>query len=357
MARDRSARRACRRRAGRAPRRRARSSLGSVGRPGRPGVVGRIGPPAWLLRMRRAGARRPCPGCSAVLARGRAGFGARRTQRSRGHPRRSRCRRGSAQGHLPALQDHAGRPSGPGCVGVRAGRQGVPRGTRVRPTEFGSPGDRGLVPRPRSEPGRETGAGAPVEPLLVGTTQRSSLGLVPQAGRQPHADGPASLRTDRHRIGTPAVTAHPEARAPTRRRAGSRSAGGRRRGPGDHTSERCAPVRGAGRWRRPGAGGVLAVRGQRVPSAGSPRPREVAPGPTVTIGGIRTERRPGPLFHVDQRRPRRGVWSAGRRVSRRRLCWPVPRVLALAWFGGLERARWPVLRLLACADGAGSFDW
>jgi hypothetical protein len=91
---DRSARRACRWRAGRAPRRRARSSLGSVGRPGH----------SDASRWRSTA----LPRMLGVLAQGRAGSGTRRTQRSRGHARRPRCRRGSARGHLPAVQDHAG---------------------------------------------------------------------------------------------------------------------------------------------------------------------------------------------------------------------------------------------------------
>lgn len=103
---------------------------------------------ALVTRMRRVGARRPCPGCSACWLRvgrapGRGGHSALAVT-----PGAHAAGVGRLEGTSRRCRTMRGRPSGPGCAGARVGRQGVPRGTRVRPMEFGSPGDRGLVPPP-----------------------------------------------------------------------------------------------------------------------------------------------------------------------------------------------------------------
>lgn len=343
---DRSAPRACRWRTGRAPRRRARSSLGSVGRPGH----------SDASRWRSTA----LPRMLGVLAQGRAGSGTRRTQRSRGHARRPRCRRGSARGHLPAVQDHAGAAL---WSRMRRGASWTPGCStwNARPTDgvrFAG-GPRARAPAHGPNPGAIPAPVPAVERLLVGTTPRSSLGLVPQAGRQPHADGPASLRTDRYRLGTPAVTVTRRRESAGRVRVGRPILDAAAYGlsPGGQTSSRAGKARE--REVRAGARSstvVLPRCGRAGRGAGSERSVsrlaatcEVAPGPTATVGVIRTERRP-------VRPVRCSTWIsddhvaacglARRQVSRRRLCWPLPRVLARAARASPYRVRRAVPRLL-----------
>jgi hypothetical protein len=217
---DPSARRACRCRAG---------GLLGVGR-GRRSARS----VALVTRMRLVGALRPCPGCWACWLRvGRApGRGGRSALAVT--PGAHAAGVGRLEGTSRRCRTMRGRPSGSGRAGARAARHGVPRGTRVRPMEFGSPGDRGLVPRPRSEPRRDSRARS-----SRGTATRRDDAEV--ESRAPPASRSAAAR---RRTGVPADRPVPhrdfrgDRHAPTRER---------RPGPGRSADPRRGGVRALAR--------------------------------------------------------------------------------------------------------------